>query len=349
MQQKRRKIRFGAVVLILAALLLSAGCRGEKPVLENTGEGYAPSALAEYGGNEGRIAEDDRFYYLLTDFRLYLIDKNTWEVQKACRDAMCAHEGTCAYSGMPEYVINVNGNILLTYKNMLGYFNENVIYRLNPVTLQLDEVYESESMMGSLKNYEDQLAYNWIDQETSKSGTCLLNPWTGECTELSDKAARVRYDDSYFYLNTVNDGGLYRLSRDLQDMKLLDSNQVSAVQLDGDYLYYTYYDSEYAAVTLGRMAKDTQEVEMLVPDVWNWFHVYQGKVYYTDQKADDLLVLNLDTGESRVLAEKVSLMFYLIPGEDKLIINQDGTYSCMNLDGSGLKELLYESSEFSYR
>lgn len=349
MKDKRSKHCSVATALILVLSILLTGCSTEKSILENTAEGHIPTPLEAYNGNEGMVAEDEKYYYLATTFRLYAIDKETWEVQKACRDAMCSHKMDCTYSGMPESVVNVGGNIFLTYSPSSNYFSEHQLYRLNPLSMELEAVYEDEFDIGGLQNYEDQLLYAWLDNESAKSGVKLLNPETGASVQIADKSARIRYDDSYFYINTANECALYRLSKDLQNRELLSSDIVSAIQLDGEYLYYTYYDAENAVITLGRMTKDGKETESLVPGVWNWFHVYQGKVYYTDQKTNDLFVMDLKTRESTRLAEKITFMFYLLPGADKLIINQDGTYSCMNLDGSGLKELFYEPSEFTYR
>ncbi len=350
MKKKRSSRGFAAVLLMMLSILLT-GCSGEKPILENMNREHIPTALEVYNGNGGMVAEDEQYYYLVTAFRLYAIHKETWEVQKACRDAMCAHDMDCAYSGMPVSVVNVNGNMLLAYSNrgIDNYYDEKSLYRLDTLTMELEEVYQNEFTLSGLQNCEEQLIYSWYDNEGAKSGTRLLNLHTGENIQLADKGARIRYDDSYFYINTINEGGLYRLSRDMQEKVLLDNRQVSAMQLEGEYVYYTYYDPEYAAVTLGRMTKDRKEMEVLVPGVWNWFHVYQGKVYYTEQKTNNLCVLNLETEENACLAENVTFMFYLLPGADKLIINQDGTYSSMNLDGSGLKELFYEPSEFTSR
>ncbi|MBQ7431949.1 MAG: hypothetical protein IJV50_00545 [Lachnospiraceae bacterium] len=298
--------------------------------------------LEQYYGNCGSLAEDDSSYYLVSeDSRLYVIDKEIFAVRPACRDALCLHDGGCAYSGKVDSVVNVQGQIFVSFAGMAECYEPNSIYCLNPITLTASKVYEAKQPIMILQNDRDHLRCTWQSVDGSQSGVWSIYPQTGERTELLDEYMYALSGQNDQYLYAVNQDGIaLQIDLDTGEKKRISPLKLNNIQLDQGNLYAEWYNGEQGWIELIQLGADGQKAETLLTNVYSC-QVWQGRVFY--QNGDNALaVYDIATDQAQVLLENISPRFYVLPGAEKLIAIQENRYICMNMDGSE-PFLLFES------
>lgn len=334
--------------LLTVCLFLLSGCQTARTDSQPAEEAevHEPLPMETFMGNRGRVTEDENYYYILTNGHLHLIDKNTWQVEKACWDPLCSHDGSCLYSGWLDSIINVQGEILGIFSPFSDYYDLNTIYRINTKDMVAEKYLTLDNRVGKLSILDGtSAAYYWSDDVENEGGYGLLQVKKKELEPMSGNILQMYMDDDWYYI--LEQGmRFYRVNRTtLQQMPLASLIGGSFV-IEGDRIYYPFYDAKKRQIDLYKMDKDGTEKELLLKNV-SLFEVYEGHIFYLrEQKQQDCMELyryDCPTGEEFLIAEQVDYEFYILPGAERLVIRRGDEYSTIRFDGSDLQTLMEDS------
>lgn len=333
-------------LLLAVCLFLLSGCQAAQTGSLPEEETYDPLPLETFMGNSGRVTEDENYYYILTNGHMHLIDKTTWQVEKACWDPLCSHDGSCLYSGWVSEIVNVQGEILVVFSPFSSYYDVNTIYRINTEDMVAQAYLSLDNRVSGLSVLDGvSAAYHWIDDVENKSGYGLLTVKGKQTEPMSGDILQMYMDEDWYYF--LGQGmNFYRINRiTLQQIPLV-SYIAGRFVIEGDRIYYPLYDAKKRQTDLYVMKKDGTGKERLLEKVYS-FEVYEDQIFYLKQQsqAESMEMYRYDclTGENDLIAERVDSGFDVLPGAKRLVIHRGDEYSTIRFDGSDLQALMEDS------